>query len=246
MNELKGTRALVTGGSRGIGAAIALRLAANGADVAITYNASSERAAEVVRRIEALGRKALAIRADSADAAAVRTAVKTAAEALGGLEILVNNAGIALSGPVESQPLEDIEALLDVNVKGVIVASQAAIPYLKEGGRIISIGSCLGQRVAFPGVAVYAATKAALLAFTQGLARELGPKGVTVNVVQPGPVDTDMNPADGEFAPAMRAAQALGRYGDVEDIAGMVAFLAGPQGRYATGAAFTLDGGMNA
>lgn len=246
MTELAGKRALVTGASRGIGAAIALALAEKGADVAITYERSADRAAEVVRAIEAKGRRAVAIQADSADAAAVTRSVATAAEQLGGLDILVNNAGIARGGPVAEMSLVDIDAILDVNVRSVVLASQAAIPHLGQGGRIISIGSCLGERVPFPGVTVYSMSKSALLSFTRGLAREVGPRGITVNLVQPGSTDTDMNPADGAQADMQRAMTALGHYGKPEDIAAAVAFLAGPAARQITGTALTVDGGANA
>jgi 3-oxoacyl-[acyl-carrier protein] reductase len=246
MSELAGKRALVTGASRGIGAAIALALAEKGADVAITYERSADRAAEVVRAVEAKGRRAVAIQADSADAAAVKHSVEAAAESLGGLDILVNNAGIARGGPVAEMSLADIDAILDVNVRSVVLASQAAIPHLKEGGRIISIGSCLGERVPFPGVTVYSMSKSALLSFTRGLARELGPRGITVNLVQPGSTDTDMNPADGAQSDLQRSMTALGHYGKPEDIAASVAFLASPAARQITGTTITVDGGANA
>lgn len=246
MSELAGKRALVTGASRGIGAAIALALADRGADVAITYERSAERAAEIVRAVEAKGRRGRAIQADSADAAAVKRSVDEAAESLGGLDILVNNAGIARGGPVAEMSLADIDAILDVNVRSVVLASQAAIPHLKEGGRIISIGSCLGERVPFPGVTVYSMSKSALLSFTRGLARELGPRAVTVNLVQPGSTDTDMNPSDGAQSDMQRAMTALGHYGTPDDIAAAVAFLASPAARQITGTTLTVDGGANA
>ena len=246
MSELAGKRALVTGASRGIGAAIALALADRGADVAITYERSVERAAEVVRAIEAKGRRAIAIQADSADASAVKRSVDEAAEGLGGLDILVNNAGIARGGALAEMSLADIDAILDVNVRAVVLASQAAIPHLKEGGRIISIGSCLGERVPFPGVTVYSMSKSALLSFTRGLARELGPQGITVNLVQPGSTDTDMNPADGAQSDMQRSMTALGHYGRPEDIAASVVFLASVAARQITGTTITVDGGANA
>lgn len=246
MSDLVGKRALVTGASRGIGAAIALALADRGADVAITFERSADRAAEVVAAIQAKGRKALAIRADSADPAAVKRSVEETVAGLGGLDILVNNAGIARAGAVAEMALADIDALLNVNVRAVILASQAAIPHLKAGGRIISIGSCLGERVPFPGITVYSLTKSALLSFTRGLARELAPQDITVNLVQPGATDTDMNPATGEQADHMRSLTPLGRYGTPEDIAAAVAFLASPAGRQITGTTLTVDGGFNA
>ncbi|BAF90568.1 putative short-chain dehydrogenase [Azorhizobium caulinodans ORS 571] len=246
MSELAGKRALVTGASRGIGAAIALALAEKGADVAITYERSADKAAEVVRAIEAKGRRGIALQADSADPAAVKRSVDDAAAALGGLDILVNNAGIARGGALADMSLADIDALLNVNVRAVVLASQAALGHLKEGGRIISIGSCLAERVPFGGVTVYSATKSALLALTRGLARELGPSGITVNLVHPGSTDTDMNPADGELAEGQRALTPLGRFGRPEDVAAAVAFLASPAAGQITGTGLVVDGGINA
>lgn len=247
MSSLTGKRALVTGGSRGIGAAIARRLAADGADVAITYERSADKAQAVVAEIEALGRKGLAIAADSADASSIKAAVDKAAAELGGLDILVNNAGIAVAvGPPEAWVLEDIDRLLAVNVRGVILAAQAAAAHLPKGGRIINIGSSLAEAVPMAGITLYSATKSALSSFTKGLARDLGPREIRVNMVNPGSTNTDMNPADGMGADPQRAKMAIPEYGKPEDIAGMVAWLAGPEGRFANGAAFTVDGGANA
>jgi 3-oxoacyl-[acyl-carrier protein] reductase len=244
---LEGKRALVTGASRGIGAAIAKTLAAEGADVAITYEKSAEAAAEVVNAIKAVSRRAIAIQADSADAAAVQISVEKTVAELGGLDILVNNAGILRLSAVKDISLEDIDALLQVNVRAPIIASKTAIPHLGQGGRIINIGSFFADRVpGGAGLPVYALTKSALTAFTQGLARELGPSNITVNVVQPGSIDTDMNPAHGPFGETLRSITALGRYGSVEDIANIVAFLASPKAQYITGTALTVDGGANA
>jgi 3-oxoacyl-[acyl-carrier protein] reductase len=240
---LQGKRALVTGASRGIGAAIAKALAAEGADVAITYEKSAERAAEVVRAIEALGRRAVAIQADSADVTAVQASVETTVAKLGGLDILVNNAGILRVAELKDISLEDIDAILNVNVRAPIVASKAALAHLTKGGRIITIGSFFADRVPASVLSVYAGSKSALVAFTKGLARELGPKEITVNLVQPGSIDTDMNPENGPFAETLRQITAFGRYGAVEDIANAVAFLASAKAQYITGSALTVDGG---
>ncbi|MBB3162375.1 SDR family NAD(P)-dependent oxidoreductase [Rhizobium laguerreae] len=245
MTELAGKRALVTGGSRGIGAAIALALADKGADVAITYERSADRAAEVVQAVEGKGRKALAIQADSADPAAVKRSVDEAARALGGLDILVNNAAIALYGAIADVSVEQIDALLDVNVRSPLLASQAAIPYLQAGGRVITIGSVGAERIVGDTGTVYFMTKSALHSFTRGLARELGSRDITVNLVQPGSTDTDMNPANGDFADFQRALIPLGRYGTPEDVAAAVAFLASPAARHITGTILTVDGGLN-
>lgn len=244
--DLAGKRVLVTGASRGIGAGIATGLASRGADVAITYLASADAAAGVVRTIEAQGRRGLAIRADSGDPAAVRGSIDQAVKALGGLDILVNNVGVARSGPLESMDLATIDLVLDVNARAAILASQAAIPHLPRGGRIITIGSCLAERVPYPNLTVYSMSKSALLAFTRGLARELGPRDITVNLVQPGPIDTDQNPADGEWAEPNRRLTSLGRYGKPADIAATVAFLASPAAQFMTGSAVTVDAGFNA
>ncbi|MDG2533153.1 SDR family oxidoreductase [Sphingomonas sp. HITSZ_GF] len=244
--ELTGKRALVTGAARGIGAGIALALADKGADVAITYERSADRAAALVAAIEAKGRRALAIQADSADPEAVQRSVAEAVAGLGGLDILVNNAGIARYSGVDALNLEDVDALLNVNVRAAVIASGAAMPHLPAGGRIITIGSCLAERVFAPGSTLYSMTKSALLAFNRGLARDLGGRDITVNLVQPGPIDTDMNPANGEHAEFIRSQTALGRYGTVEDIGAAVAFLASPAARFITGSVLTVDGGVNA
>ena len=246
MSTLNGKVALVTGGSRGIGAAIVRRLAKDGAAVAFTYVSSPDKAQALAREIEAAGGKARAYQADAADPAALRATVDQAAADFGRLDILVNNAGIFLGGVFEETTLEDYERTMAVNVRAVFVASQAAARHLGEGGRIISIGSCLADVVPFAGMTLYSMSKSALSAFTKGLARDLGPRGITVNLVQPGSTNTDMNPADGEHADGQRARMAIQRYGDASNIAGMVAWLASEEGRFATGAAFTVDGGANA
>jgi 3-oxoacyl-[acyl-carrier protein] reductase len=243
---LKGKRALVTGASRGIGAAIAKTLAAEGADVAITYEKSADRAAEVVSAIKAQGRKGVAIQADSADVAAVQASVEKTVKVLGGLDVLVNNAGILRIGELKDNSLEDIDAILDVNVRSPIVASKAALAHLTNGGRIITIGSYFADRVPAPVLTVYSASKSAMVAFTKGLARELGPKKITVNLVQPGSIDTDMNPSHGPFGDVLRQFIALGHFGAGEDIANAVAFLASEKAQYITGSTLTVDGGANA
>jgi 3-oxoacyl-[acyl-carrier protein] reductase len=246
MTDLKGKRALVTGGSRGIGASIALALAENGADVALTYQSSAKRADIVVASIKKLGRRGIALRADSADPEAIKRAVGDTVESLGGLDILVNSAAVGLAGSVEQTDLAEFQKMMDINVRGPFVASQAAIPHLPEGGRIISIGSALADRVPFPGVTAYAMSKSALLSFTRGLSRELGPRGITVNLVSPGSTDTEANPADGEGADFQRSLSSIGRYAEPKEIALAVIFLAGPAADVVNGISLTVDGGANA
>lgn len=247
MSELAGKRALVTGASRGIGAAIALALADKGADVAITFEHSADKAAGVVGEIRQKGRNAVSIQADSADPTAVLRAVEEAVSSLGGLDILVNNAGIARYSNVgDEDSLSDLDAMLNVNVRSTVVASGAAMRHLGDGGRIVTIGSFLAERVPFPGVTLYAMTKSALLAFTKGLAHDLGSRAITVNLVQPGPTDTDLNPADGDGADGLRALTALGHYGERQDIASTVAFLASPAAKFITGTVLNVDGGIAA
>jgi 3-oxoacyl-[acyl-carrier protein] reductase len=244
--KLEGNTALITGGSRGIGAAIAKRLAADGAKVAITYSKGADAAASVVKEIERDGGKAIAIQADATDAEAGKAAVEKTVATFGGLDVLVNNAGTAIPKTFEETTLEEMDRLLDVNVRGVFIATQAALKHMKRGGRIIMIGSAVGERVLTPGLVPYSATKGAVKIFTQALSRELGSRGITVNNIQPGPIDTELNPATSEWAVPQKAATALDRYGHVDEIAAMVAFVAGPESSYITGANLTVDGGMNA
>lgn len=245
--QLKGKRALVTGGSRGIGAAIVRRLAREGADVAFTFVSRPDQANETVRTAEALGVTALAIQVDSADAAALVNAVEQTVSELGGLDILVNSAGVAVIAPIDDFRLADLDRILAVNVRAVFVATQAAVKHMQAGGRIITIGSCNAERMPFAGGAVYAMSKAALVGLVKGLARDLAPRGITINNVQPGPVDTDMNPASSEFARlTVEQVMALPRYGTVDEIAALVAWLAGPESSYMTGASLSIDGGYTA
>jgi 3-oxoacyl-[acyl-carrier protein] reductase len=243
---LSGKVGLVTGGSRSIGAAIAKRLAADGAAVAITYSASPAKAGEVVRAIGAAGGKALAIQADAADEKAVRAAIAKTVATFGGLDILVNNAGTLAIAPIEQFKIEDFDKLIAINVRGLFIATQEASKHLRDGGRIIHIGSVNADRMPFAGGSVYALTKGAVAAFTKGLARDLGPRRITVNNVQPGPVDTDMNPASGEFAESLKSMMALKRYGTGDEIASFVSYLASPEAGYITGASLTIDGGFAA
>lgn len=246
MAQLENKVALVTGGGRGIGLAIAQRLARDGAAVAITYRESEDKAKAAVAAIEAAGGRALALRADNRDGEAVEAAVAAVVRDWGRLDILVNNAGVFDVAPIEDLDLARFDQTVDVNVRAVFAASRAAAAHLPEGGRIVSIGSNLAQRVPGPGISLYSLSKAALIGFTKGLARDLGARGITVNVVHPGSTDTDMNPADGEFSDAQRALMAIPHYNDAADVAALVAWLAGPEARTVTGAEFLVDGGANA
>jgi len=244
--KLAGKVALVTGGSRSIGAAIARRLAADGAAVVITYRSSPKQADEVVRDIQSAGGKALAVKADSADEKAVRAAVTQTVAAFGGIDILVNNAGMLAIAPIEQFTIEDFDKSIAVNVRGLFIATQEASKHLRAGGRIIHIGSTNSDRMPFAGGSVYALTKSAIVGFTKGLARDLAPRNITVNNVQPGPVNTDMNPENGPFAETLKSLMALKRYGRADEIAGMVSYLAGPEASYVTGASLLIDGGFAA
>jgi 3-oxoacyl-[acyl-carrier protein] reductase len=246
MSKLNAKVALVTGGSRGIGAGIAKRLASDGASVAITYTKGADAAASVVKDIERAGGKAIAIQADAADADAVVAAVEKAVSTFGRLDVLVNNAGTAIPKPFEETTLEEMDRVIDINVRGVFVATKAALKHMRDGGRVINIGSCVGERMMTPGLVPYSATKGAVKMFTQGLSREVGNRGITVNNVQPGPIDTDLNPASGEWAVPQLANTALKRYGQVDEVASLVSFIASPDAAYITGASLTVDGGTNA
>jgi len=246
MSNLANKVALVTGGSRGIGAAIAKRLASDGASVAITYAKDATSASAVVKAIETAGGKAVAIQADAADSAAVKAAVEQAVASLGKLDILVNNAGTAIPKPFEETTLEEMDRMIDINLRGVFATTQTALKHMNDNGRIIMIGSCVGERLMTPGLVAYAATKGAVKMFSQGLSREVGSRGITVNNVQPGPIDTDLNPAAGDWATPQKAATSLNRYGHVDEVAALVAFVAGPESSYITGANLTVDGGTNA
>jgi 3-oxoacyl-[acyl-carrier protein] reductase len=246
MANLTNKIAMVTGGSRGIGAGIARRLAAEGAIVAFTYAKGAEAAASVVQEIERAGGTAMAIQADAADAKAVTAAVEKTVATYGRLDVFVNNAGTAIPKPFLETTLEELDRVIDLNFRGALIATQAALRHMQDGGRIIMIGSCVGERLMTPGMVSYAATKGAIKMFAQGLAREIGSRGITVNNIQPGPIDTDLNPAAGDWAAPQIANTALARYGRVEDVAAMVAFIAGPESAYITGANLTVDGGTNA
>ena len=246
MSKLAEKVALVTGGSRGIGAAIAKRLAADGASVAFTYAKDAGAASAVVKAIELAGGKAVAIQADAANVEAVRGAVEKAVATFGRLDVLVNSAGTAIPKSFEETTLEEMDRVIDINLRGVLATTQASLKHMKTGGRIIMIGSCVGERVLTPGLVAYSATKGAVKMFSQGLSREVGSRGITVNNIQPGPIDTDLNPAAGDWAVPQKAATALDRYGSVDEVAALVSFVAGPESSYITGATLTVDGGMNA
>jgi 3-oxoacyl-[acyl-carrier protein] reductase len=244
--NLTGKVAFVTGGARGIGAAIVRRLARDGAAIAFTYRGSVDQAAALAACIKEAGGQALAIQSDAGDAAALRQAIHQAASHFGKIDILVNNAGVLKFGPIDTLPLEDFDQTVDVNVRAVFVASQAVLPHMGVGGRIINIGSTNADRMPFSGGAVYAMSKSALKGLVQGMARDLGPRGITVNNVQPGPVNTDMNPEKSDFAAELHGVMALPRHAEAEEIAGMVAYVASPEASFVTGAHLMIDGGFSA
>jgi 3-oxoacyl-[acyl-carrier protein] reductase len=246
MSQLSNKVALVTGGSRGIGRAIAKRLAKDGASVVITYAKDAKAASAVVKAIELEGGKAVAIQADAVDVEAVRGAVEKTMVTFGRIDVLVNNAGTALPKTFEETTLEEMDRVIDINLRGTLAVTQAALKHMKSGGRIIMIGSAVGERVAVPGLVAYSGTKGAVKMFAQALSREVGSRGITVNNVQPGPIDTDLNPAAGDWSVPQKAATALDRYGQADEVAALVAFIAGPESSYITGANLTVDGGMNA
>ena len=246
MKKLENKVALVTGGSRGIGAAIVRKLAADGAAVAFTYTRSAEKAEEIAVEIIAGGGRVLAIQADSANQQAVIAAVNKTVAEFGALDILVNNAGIYIGKELAEHTLGDYDQIMAVNVKAVFVAASEAVKHLKVGGRIITIGSNMADNAVGPQTTLYTMSKSALQGLTRGLARDLGPKGINVTLVQPGPIDTDMNPADSELADVLRSKMALAEYGTAQDIAGLVAFLASEEGKFITGSWVTIDGGFNA
>ena len=244
--HLKGKVAFVTGGARGIGAAIVRRLARDGAAVAFTYRGSTDQATALAASLKEAGGQVLAIQSDAGDAAALRQAIGQAASHFGKIDILVNNAGVLKFGPIDTLPLEDFDQTIDVNVRAVFVASQAVLPHMGAGGRIINIGSTNADRMPFAGGAVYAMSKAALKGLVQGMARDLGPRGITVNNVQPGPVNTDMNPEEADFAKELHRMMALPRHAEADEIAGMVAYVASPEAGFVTGASLMIDGGFSA
>ncbi len=242
-NMLSGKVALVTGGSRGIGAGIVKRLAREGAAVAFTYAASHVKAQQLAQSIEAGGGRVLVIHADSADAAAVQSAIDQTVENFGRLDVFVNNAGILLGGTIDQVSLHDLDEMLAVNVRSVYVGIQAAARHMAEGGRIVTIGSVVAQRSAFPGSSTYSMTKSAVAGLVRGVAVDLAPRGITVNNVQPGPTATDMNPLDGPRAEIIRNLLPVKRFGTDDEIAGLVAYLASPEAGFVTGASLTIDGG---
>jgi len=249
MKTLIGKVALVTGGSRGIGAAIVKKLAEEGASVAFTYVASAEKAEASVKQLEADGTKALAIRADNGVAGEIGGAVQQTYEHFGRLDILVNNAALSITGHIDQsdEMSEQFDRQIEVNIKAVASAIRAAAKVISDNGRIVTIGSVWGQVAGTQMTADYGATKAAVAAYSRGYAWDLGNRGITVNTVQPGPIDTEMNPADGgDFADFLRNRTALKRYGTATEVAALVVFLTSPDAGYITGASIMVDGGYSA
>jgi 3-oxoacyl-[acyl-carrier protein] reductase len=238
--SFKGKVALVTGGSRGIGAGIVRRLASDGASVAFTYSNSEEKALQLVREIESLGGKALALKADSAYAEELQSAVIKATESLGPLDIFVSNAGILMRGTIDTYSLEDFDRMVAINIRAAFIGIQAAARKMKDGGRIIVIGSNTAIRTAFPGASIYSMTKAALTGLVRGAAIDLAPRAITVNNVQPGPTATDMTSA---LAEMVKPLIPLKRMGDISEIASFVSYLASEEAGFITGASLTIDGG---
>ncbi|MCF2443262.1 3-oxoacyl-ACP reductase FabG [Dyadobacter sp. CY345] len=246
MDSIKNKVAFVTGGSRGIGQAIVRKLVLEGANVAFTYTSSEASANELVKELSTTEAKVIAIKADNGDADSIVSAIHTTSQTFGNLDILVNNAGIGTIATLSDISIDNFDRIVAVNIKGVFVAMQTGAALMNDGGRIITIGSTAGSRSAYPGTTVYGMSKAAIAGLTRGVARDLGPRGITVNIVQPGPIDTDMNPADSQFANVLRSAMALGHYGETSDVADLVAFLASPSGKFITGASINIDGGLEA
>lgn len=246
MKKLEGKVTFITGGSRGMGAAIAKHLSAEGANVVFTHSGNnSQKAHQVLDSLKSNGVRAEALIANNEDADALVKALEYVREAYGSIDILVNNAGVYMQKPIEEYSFEEYDQMMNINVKAVFVATQFAARHMKSGGRVITVGSNMADRVLSAGGSLYAMSKSALIGLTKGAARDLGPRGITVNLIQPGPIDTDMNPADSEFAPVLKSFTAIERYGTVEEIAGLVMYLSSEESQFITGTSITIDGGFN-